>query len=80
MSSNRRSRRRPAWAGGSEACESWQVCPGCDERPVAHVVPTPWDGFQLVACVECWPDLEAQLEATGLRVSGCMGPCCQGQP
>jgi len=69
-------RRRPRPA--PSVCESWKVCPGCGERPVAHIVPTPWDGYELVACVECWPDLEAQLEATGLRVSGCLGPCCQG--
>ena len=72
---SRRPRPKPAW---SDACQSWQVCPGCEERPVSHVVPTPWKGLQLVACVECWPDLEHELEKSGLRVSGCLGSYCQG--
>ena len=55
------------------------LCPGCNERPVEHVIAPPFPDLEaLVSCSECWPELRDLVRRElGTAVSGCIGPCCQ---
>lgn len=43
------------------------VCPACRERPIRYEVLLRGVG-RLVACSECWPELESQLRADGVQL------------